>query len=497
MNPLLQVTDLRKHFPPNTTALDGADLTVGEGEVHCLLGANGAGKSTLLKVLAGVYRPNGGEIRFGGAVLKLRTPQEATTAGITMIYQELDLVPELTVEENLYLGHAPSKVGFINRARRSKLAREVIARVGGTFPVNRRVGELSIANQQLTAIARSLTLDARLIIMDEPSAALTEEELQQVFKVIQEITDDERSVLYVSHRLKEVLDIGDKATVLRDGQTVATFDLDSATEQDLAGAMVGEHNSLLERVERVSTPQDVTLRVEKLSGPQGLEIRDFAVRNHQIVGLYGLNGAGRTTFLKALFGDAPFKGNVTLQGKSYHPTSPRAAIRAGVGLVPENRKTEGLLLGSSLYTNVTLPTLRHKFLTTRAQLVKLAEPILQKLGTKFSSIGQHANQLSGGNQQKVVLAKWLLDNSQLLLLDEPSRGLDIGAKADLYALIRKLADAGATVIIASSELEELYVNCDAIWVVHEGKNTELFDPATDAREDILHATITGIRRATA
>lgn len=497
MTPLLHVQNVRKHFPPSTVALAGVDLTVARGEVHCLLGANGAGKSTLLKVLAGVHRQDSGNIEFNGASLQLRTPQEAARAGIAMIYQELDLVPELTVKENLFLGHTPSKMGFINRVQRDELAKEALYRVGGAFSINHRVNELSIANQQLAAIARSLTLDAKLIIMDEPSAALSEEELQRVFAVIRELTVKGRSVLYVSHRLQEVSEIGDRATVLRDGQTVATFDLASVSEQDLVTAMIGQHNSLLERVARHKAPREVVLHVANLKGPEGLEIHDLTVRNHQIIGLSGLNGSGRSTLLKALFGDVAFQGQVILNGRAYHPTSPRVAIRAGVGLVPENRKTEGLLLESNLYTNVTLPVLRNKTLVTKRHLVSLAKPILQRLGTKFGSINQYANQLSGGNQQKIVLAKWLLDKSRLLLLDEPSRGLDIGAKADLYALIRDLADTGAAIVIASSELEELYVNCDAIWVLHEGKNTNYFEPVKDAREDILHATITGSRKIAA
>lgn len=491
--PLLEVQGLMKKFPPSTIALQDASLTVTGGEVHCLLGANGAGKSTLLKVIAGAHRADRGSIEFAGQPLHLRSPFDAAAAGITMIYQELDLIPEMTVAQNLFLGHAPSDMGLLRHKQRAAAARDALERLGARFSIHALVKDLSVADQQVTAIARSLTLDARLIIMDEPSAALNENELNRVFTIIRELTREGRSVLYVSHRLKEVLEIGSRATVLRNGITVALFDVASTTEHELAAAMVGQHRSLLERVPRQTEPEQPVLDVHLLEGQQGLQIKDVQVKHRQIVGLTGLNGAGRTAFLKSLFGLLPFRGDVRIDGKAFHPRSPQAAIKHGIGLVPENRKTEGLILDAALFKNATLPTLRGKRFTRRRQLVALSEQVLQALGAKFQSVFQPAGELSGGNQQKVVVSKWLLNKSRILLLDEPSRGLDIGAKADMYALIRNLADQGASVLVTSSELDELYVNCDEIWVLHEGKNVARFDPKIDDREAILHATITGTR----
>ena len=462
--------------------------------MHCLLGANGAGKSTFLKIIAGAYRPDGGTLRLEGRPCHFRSPHEATRAGIAIIYQELDLIPQLTVAENLFLGHAPNNFGIIAKRARLKHASAVLEKLDARVRPSDVVGNLSIAGQQLTAIARSLTLDAKLIIMDEPSTALTEQELTRVFATIRELVKDGRSILYVSHRLQEVLEIGHRATVMRDGRTVQEVDVSQVTEQDLVLAMVGQHRSLVERLPRKSAPKEIAFRVDSLEGPEGVQVKNFAVRSGEIVGLAGLNGSGRTTFLRIIFGDLRGQCKAELFGKPYSPTDSRYAIARRIGLVPENRKTEGLLLEASLYRNAALPSLRGKRFVTRRRLVSMTAPILRDLGTKFSSIDQPVSQLSGGNQQKVVLSKWLINQSRFLLLDEPSRGLDVGAKADLYKVVREMADEGLAVLIASSELDELYANCDTIWVFHEGRASEVFSPSKHSREEILHATITGERK---
>jgi ribose transport system ATP-binding protein len=491
MTPILQVRKVTKNFPPNVVALRGVDLEIMPGEIHCLLGANGAGKSTLLKIIAGAHRLDAGEILIAGKRSSFSNPLEAARAGISMIYQELDLIPQLTVAENLFLGRVPHHFGWVRRRDREQRAEELLSLLGASFSCSERVEELPISGQQLTAIARALTLDARLIIMDEPSATLTEAELNKVFGVIRNLVGEGRSILYVSHRMAEVMQIGTVATVLRDGQTVGVFDLSKTDESQLVETMVGQYTSLIARPAKESVPGPVVLHVKELEGPAGVEIRDFSVRQNQIVGLAGLNGSGRTTFLNVLFGSMPGKAQIDLLGLRYVPKRPRLAIRRGLGLVPENRKIEGLILDAAIWKNTVLPSLRIGSWHGAERWKTAAGRVLRNLRTRLSSLAQPVRQLSGGNQQKVVLSKWLMKKTSILLLDEPSRGLDVGAKADLYRLIHELAETGMALVLASSEIEELYANCDLIWVFHEGKNATCLFPAIHSREEIAHATITG------
>jgi ribose transport system ATP-binding protein len=488
---ILHVDAVGKKFPPNIVALEEASLRVVAGEVHCLLGANGAGKSTLLKIIAGATRPSHGTLHVEGQPIKLRSPVDGARAGISMIYQELDLVPQLTVAQNLFLGHAPANFGFIDRRARRRQADEVLARIGAKFSAQTRVESLTIANQQLTAIARSLTMNARLIIMDEPSAALTARELDGVFDVVRDLSRQGVAFLYVSHRLHELQAIGDRVTVLRSGRTIDTFDIAGTSEAQLVEAVIGRNKSLIERTPRQPQTGPIALDVKHIAGPHGLNITDFTVKKGEIIGLAGLNGAGRTTFLKTLFGDASFHGEMSLNGEKFHPHHPADAIGRGVGLVPEGRKTEGLVLDAAIYRNATLPSMRRRKLANHRAMKREAETVLKMLSTKYDSLERPVRTLSGGNQQKVVLAKWVIEGSRLLLLDEPSRGLDIGAKADLYRLVRGLADDGVAVIVASSELDELYAACDSIWVFHEGRNVAAYDPAVTSRDDIERASILG------
>lgn len=491
MTDVLNIERLSKRFPPHIVALAEANISVRKGEVHCLLGANGAGKSTFLKLIAGALSPSGGEMRVEGRKVSFKAPAEAADAGISMIYQELDLVPQLTVAENLFLGHPPARFGLLQKRDRRVRAAQALARVGATFSPDDRVGSLSIANQQLTAIARSLTREAKVIIMDEPSAALNETELKAVFRVIRELTAQGVAILYVSHRLGELREIGDRVTVLRSGQTIETFDVAGTPDNALVEAILGRDRTLVERRDRPPVTGDVILKVDRLTGAQKLDIRDFELRRGEIAGLTGLNGSGRTSFLKALFGTHPHQAQMSLYGHPYGPKTPRDAIRAGLGLVPESRKTEGLILDAPIYRNATLPSMQGKFLARHGELKAQTVPVLKQLSTKYGAPEQKVIQLSGGNQQKVVLAKWIIRGAKLLLLDEPSRGLDIGAKADLYRLVDKLAAEGAAVIVASSELDELYAACDTIWVFHEGRNIARFDPAITDQDTILRHQILG------
>ena len=495
MREVLRVSNVSKKFLPNIIALENASLSVRSGEVHCLLGANGAGKSTFLKIVAGALRPSSGEVSIDGRVVAFKSPAEAARMGISMIYQELDLVPQLTVEQNLFLGHAPKTLGVIHKGERRRRAQAALARVKAGFSPDARVESLSIANQQLTAIARSLTMDAKVIIMDEPSASLNETELKSVFEVIRELTAQGVGILYVSHRLGELREIGDRVTVLRGGCTIDTFDVADTGDEVLVRAIIGKERSLVERKARPPVSGSVAIDVSRLQGSEGLDIAGLQVRWGEVAGLTGLNGSGRTSFLKSLFGALPFTGEVRLGAEPFHPRHPADAIRKGLGLVPESRKTEGLILQAAIYKNATLPSMRHSWLMNHTLQKERTRPVLQALSTKYGRPEQAVVQLSGGNQQKIVLAKWIINGARILLLDEPSRGLDIGAKADLYQLVDRLASEGAAVIVASSEFEELYAACDTIWVFHEGRNVARFDPSSTDRDTILKATILGDNHA--
>jgi ribose transport system ATP-binding protein len=492
--PTLQMMAIRKRFP-GVQALDGADLSVEHGEVHCLLGANGAGKSTLIKVLAGAYRPDEGEVLIDGLSVNITSPTAGLRAGISVIYQELDLVPDLTVEQNLLLGRTPSRFGIIHRQDRRARAQSALERVGARFPLTARVRQLSVVDQQLTAIAKALTFEAKVIVMDEPSATLSSEELTKLFGVIRALSAEGHSVVYITHRLEEVFTIGDRATVMRDGRSIDVFDVGRTTEPELVAAMIGEHTDFVERTSRTVNADTPLLRVQRAHIPGVLDIRDLEVLPGEIVGLAGLAGSGRTTFLRSLFGVATAELDATFDGRKFQPRRPSESIRQGIGLVPENRKEEGLVLCRSVSENITLADLARTRFTSGGKLARLAQPIIRKLNIRISGPQQVAQTLSGGNQQKVVLGKWILKGVRLLLLDEPSRGLDVGAKEGLYVEIRRLADEGRGCIVASSELPELMANCDRVIVFYGGRNTVQFDPDSATADEVHRAIITGKGRA--
>ncbi|SEG74584.1 monosaccharide ABC transporter ATP-binding protein, CUT2 family [Thermomonospora echinospora] len=488
--PLLEMRGIVKRFP-GTLACDGASLSVRAGEVHCLLGENGAGKSTLMKILAGSYRPDEGEITLAGRPLRCTSPQDGLAAGISVIYQELDLAPDLTVAQNLFLGRAPARGPFVRRRARSAAAAEAIRRVGGTFSPEDRVRDLPIAAQQLTAIAKALTMDARVIVMDEPSATLGERDLEVVFSVIRDLAAEGRAIIYISHRLDEVSHIGDRATVLRDGRDVGVFDLATTSHDELVGAMIGQARELVRRADRPEPTGAPRLSIEHVTVGDILDVSGIDVRPGEIVGLAGLAGAGRTTLLAALFGAVRGEVRARLDGRPLPVAGPRTAVRNGLALVPESRKEQGLFLGLGVARNAAIAA--HGLVAPRTRGRKKTAPVLTGLGVKHASPEQPVGQLSGGNQQKVVLAKWITRGMRVLLLDEPTRGLDIGAKADLYRQVRRLADDGVAVLLASSELAELTAHADTVWVLHEGRNVARFDPRTTPEADIAHTVITGAK----
>ncbi|QVI26413.1 sugar ABC transporter ATP-binding protein [Mycolicibacterium neoaurum] len=486
----LRMTGIVKSFP-GTRACNGAGLEVAEGEVHCLLGENGAGKSTMMKILSGSYTPDSGTITLAGKDVSFNSPIDGVRAGINTIYQELDLVPDMTVSQNLFLGHEPRRGPFVNRRERDRRAAAAIGRVGGTFAPTAVVGELSVSDQQLTAIAKALTTEARIVIMDEPSATLTDHDLAAVFTVIHELTAEGKSVIYISHRLDEIKAIGDRATVMRDGTTVGVFDIASVSKDELVEAMIGRAVQARPPRQPRAVSGPPLLHVHRATIDGVIDIRDITVGRGEIVGLAGLGGAGRSTLLATIFGDRKATLDMTFNDRHITALTPRSAVGRGIGLVPEDRKRQGLFLEQSILRNAAIAALQPGRINPLARARDVCGPPLERLGVKFASVEQPVGQLSGGNQQKVVLAKWIARGIDLLLLDEPTRGLDIGAKADLFEQVQALAETGVGVVMASSELSELTENCHRIWVLHEGRNIAQFEPATTPTADIARCIVTG------
>jgi ribose transport system ATP-binding protein len=476
---------------PGTVACNESWLEVARGEVHCLLGENGAGKSTMIKILSGSYRPDAGTIVIDGESRTFHNPLDGARAGINTIYQELDLVPDMTVAQNLFLGHAPARGPFVNIRKRDELATAAIRRVGGKFSPKAIVGSLSVSEQQLTAIARALTSDARIIVMDEPSSTLTEHDLTAVFNVIRELAAEGKSIVYISHRLDEVKEIGHRATIMRDGTTVGVFDVKETSIAQMVEVMIGRKLDSAGTTRPPYTGSGELLSINSAVIPGVIDISDIVVRPGEIVGLGGLGGAGRTTLLSAVFGVNSSQLDMQFCGERIRSITAQQAVRRGMGLVPEDRKKQGLLLELSVVRNVGLAALKTFGINPAKYAKRVAAEPLAKLGVRYASENQAVGQLSGGNQQKVVLAKWMARGIKLLLLDEPTRGLDVGAKADLFEQVRKLADTGVGVLMASSELSELTDNCDVIWVFHEGRNVVRYDPRTTDPAEIARAVVTG------
>jgi ribose transport system ATP-binding protein len=472
--PLLMMTGIVKEFP-GVRALDGVDLEVQAGEVHCLLGQNGAGKSTLIKVLAGAHQPDAGEIAWEGAPVTLPTPTAAIHRGIGTIYQELDLVDGLSVAENMYLGHELAHGGFSRRGAQNDAAREVLARLGhADLSPTREVGTLSSAGKQIVSIARALSREARLIIMDEPSAVLAHDEVQNLFRTIRDLTAHGVAVVYISHRLEEIRAIGDRLTVLKDGRTVATnLPATSTPTAQVVALMTGRtiEYTFPPRPPAPVAPRPVLLRVEHLSLGRVVKDVSFTVGAGEIVGIAGLVGSGRSELLETVYGARRRSaGSVVLDGRPV-PPHVTGSVRRGVGLAPEERKSQALLLHEPVLRNVSLSTLvryaKFGWMNRRRERTDVTAAV-ERLQVRPNDPNRLVQTLSGGNQQKVVLARWLLGGSRLLLLDEPTRGVDVGARAEIYRLVRSLADQGVGVLVVSSEVPEVLGLADRVLVMRDG-----------------------------
>ncbi|MCW8380796.1 sugar ABC transporter ATP-binding protein [Streptomyces justiciae] len=485
--PLLTMSGITKSFP-GVRALDGVDLEVEAGEVHCLLGQNGAGKSTLIKVLAGAHQPDDGEITWRGEPVTLGSPIAAMRLGIATIYQELDLIEGLSVAENVFLGHEPTSAGFVVRGAAARTATaQLLERLGHSeIEPARLVGELSAAQQQIVSMARALSHEVRLIVMDEPSAALDPEEVDNLFRIVADLTAEGVAVIYISHRLEEIRRIGDRVTVLKEGRSVAGgLPAESTPTREVVALMTGRNVEYVfpERpTAGFAAEREPVLKVEGLTRRGEFAPVDLELRPGEIVGLAGLVGSGRSEILETVYGARkPDAGRVLVDGSPLRPGSVRAAVRAGIGLAPEERKAQALLMLESVSSNVSVSTLSrfaHAGWIDRRGERAATHQAVRELSLRPDNPDTAIRTLSGGNQQKAVLARWLLRGCKVLLLDEPTRGVDIGARAELYAVIRRLADEGLAVLLVSSEVPEVLGLADRVLVLREGSVVH----TADARE---------------
>jgi ABC-type sugar transport system ATPase subunit len=486
---LLEISGVDKHFG-GVAALRGASLEVRAGEVHALMGENGAGKSTLGRVVAGIVRADAGSFRVDGQPVSITTPLEAQRLGIGIIHQELDLFPNLSAGENMVIGNLCFREGQWARFRQMEtFCRPFLAQVGLTCSLREPVSVLSIGQRQLLAIARALSMNARLLLMDEPTSALFDDAVERLFRLIGGLRERGVSVVYVSHKMDEIFRIADRVTVLRDGQTVGTRDARSTNSGELIRMMVGRELNVAggpgdgERGAAVLEVEDLcTARLRNVS---------FTLHRGEVLGIAGLVGAGRSELGAAMFGlDRIRGGSIRLDGADFVPRSPRDAMRRGIGLVPEDRRTEGLMMSMSVRENASFATLgraqRLGFLRTARERGELAA-VARQVALNCPSPETCVIHLSGGNQQKVLLARWLLLHPDILFLDDPTRGIDVGAKQDIYRMIEELSSAGKAVMLVSSELPELLRCCHRILVLREGRLTGVFDAAEATQEKIMAA----------
>ncbi|WP_320128607.1 sugar ABC transporter ATP-binding protein [uncultured Sphaerochaeta sp.] len=474
---LLRMSNIIKRFP-GVLALDSAQLEVKAGEVHALLGENGAGKSTLIKVLGGIYRPESGEIEIAGKKVVIGNIHDARLNGVSIIHQELMTIPEMTIADNIFLGRLTTKKGFLDDKAMVKKAQQLLDEAGLELDANDKLGSLSIANQQMIEILRAISFGARIIVMDEPTSSLTDKEVEVLFQAIRKLKATGIGIIYISHRMSELYEISDRITVMRDGKYIGTVDTATSDRSQLISMMVGrELSSFYTKTPYV--PDRKILEVEHLS--DGKTVRDvsFDVCKGEILGFAGLIGAGRSETMKCLFGLSKRKsGKVLLDGKEITTKNPKSAMQQGIGLVPENRKAEGMYPQRDISFNTSiemLPYFIKGIHVNKKKELEIVEKYTTKMRVKTPSLSQLISKLSGGNQQKVIISRWLATNPKVLILDEPTRGIDVGAKSEIYAIINELAKEGMSIVFISSELPELINMCDRIVVMNQGKVAGVLD----------------------
>ncbi|HWK48202.1 MAG TPA: sugar ABC transporter ATP-binding protein [Stellaceae bacterium] len=497
---LLSMSGIGKSFA-GVAALKEASLTVGRGEVLALIGQNGAGKSTLIKVLTGAVARESGAVRFEGVPVDFRTPQDAQAAGIATIYQEINLVPLRSVAENIFLGREPRRWGLIDWRRMHEQANAVLAQFAVSIDVRQPLHHFNTATQQMVAIARAIGQQARLVVMDEPTSSLDDREVAVLFDVIRQLKARGIGVIFVSHRLDELYVVCDRVTIMRDGMTVADQPMASISKLELVAAMLGRSLEEVKQFGATAFEEDFAVRPAKVLEVEGLKVAprvakvDLDVHEGEIVGLAGLLGSGRTETARAIFGaDRPQAGTIRFGHETTGFRTSREAIGAGIGFCSEDRKTEGIVPDMSVRDNLTLallPQLTRHGVIDQARQREIVDRLIKRLGIRLSSADQKIRELSGGNQQKVLLARWLCMKPKLLILDEPTRGIDVAAKAEIQSLIRELARDGLAVLMISSELEELTEGCHRVSVLRDGRSVATLDHAEATEHAIMTAMAHG------
>ncbi len=494
---LLQMKNISKTFP-GVKALDNVELEIKKGEVHALIGENGAGKSTLIKILAGVYTPDpGARFFFEGKEAEISKPLDATMKGISIIYQDLSLFPNLSVSENIYIGRDSDKKPWtkVNWKQMKKIAIKALKELDMDIDPNIPVEQLSIAQQQMVEIARALAFDSKLIVMDEPTSSLSAGEVEKLYNIINKLKSQGISIIFISHKLKELFTVSDRFTILRDGKFVGSYDAKDMTEPKLIQLMVGRSVTYEKNQATVEVGETI-FKVNQLSKEGNFKDISFELSKGEVLGITGLVGSGRTELAQAIFGvNTPDTGSIELYGKKLSVRHSASAVKEGVAYIPEARQTQGLVLEQSVINNISLPIitkLKNKFrLTDRKQEVKLAEEYVKTLDIRPALPHLDAGNLSGGNQQKIVIAKWLSTKPKVIIFDEPTNGIDIGAKTEIHKLMRKLANEGIGVIMISSELPEILAVSDRILVMRHGRIAGELNVAEATQENIMHYALQG------
>lgn len=492
---MLSFQHISKSFP-GVKALSDVSFSIRKGEVHALVGENGAGKSTLLNILKGIYQPDEGQIIYDGSSIKIKSPGHASSIGINMVHQEINLVPELTVGQNILLGNEPMRKGIaINYRELYKRCNEALKELDCPFSDKEQVKKLSAAQMQMIAIARSLMYNSKVVAFDEPTASLSNAETRHLFEIINKLKNNNTSIIYVSHRLEEIFEIADRVTILRDGKVIDTLNVKDVDKQTLVRLMVGrEVSEYMQHTANYST-EEVALKVENLTSEGVFENVSFELKRGEILGISGLVGSKRTEVVRAIFGADKFtSGNIYMNGKPIKIKSPYRAIKAGIALLPEERKSQGFikLLSNDMNINISSLDKSMKFgrLDYKA-LRKNTEYYINELKITPPNPEMETTNLSGGNQQKIVLAKWLSINSQIIIFDEPTRGLDVGAKSEIYRLMDEFVRNGNSIIMVSSELPEILGMSDRILVMHEGKAVATLNGTEATEVDVLHYAMGG------
>lgn len=495
--PVVEMKNIHKSFF-NVQVLKGVDFDLIPGEIHALMGENGAGKSTLMKILTGIHKSNSGEILYKGEIVEYHSPKEAEKAGIAVIHQELNIIPYLTVAENMFLGKELKRqpFGILKTKEMNEKTKENLNRLGIDIDPQKEAGELSVGQQQMIEIARAIAAETEVLIMDEPTAALTDREIETLFTVINQLRREGVAIIYISHRMEEIFRMCDRITVLRDGQSIGTKITSETDFEEIVKMMVGRE--LGERFpERTAEIGGDRFVVEDLSLEGIFNNISFNVRKGEILGVAGLMGAGRTEIMETIFGARKKKnGRIYMDGKELNIRKPHHAIAAGIGFITEDRKDEGLVLGLTVRENLAIPNLKKlsKSAVIQKQREKQwTEEMIQKLRIKTSGPEQEVKSLSGGNQQKVVFGKWLGTEPKLLILDEPTRGVDVGAKKEIYSIMNELTEKGFSIIMVSSELPEILGMSDRVMVIHEGKLSAILDKKEASQEKIMEAATGGVK----